>query len=233
MNSARAGHGRARRAADGLNMTQALSIALSKGRILEEGLPLLARAGITPAEDPLSSRKLVLATNLPDVRLVIIRAADVPTYVQFGAADLGIAGKDVLMEYEGDGLYELMDLKIARCRLMVAEPANLAARDDPKLWTRVRVATKYVNLTRRHFAAKGIQTDIIKLYGSMELAPLVGLSDRIVDLVSSGNTLKANGLVEVEHIADVSAWLVANKASMKMKHARLKALVDRLAQAVG
>src|SRR3990170_577873 len=233
MHSARAGHGRARRAADGLNMTQALNIALSKGRILEEGLPLLARAGITPAEDPLSSRKLVLATNLPDVRLVIIRAADVPTYVQFGAADLGIAGKDVLMEYEGDGLYELMDLKIARCRLMVAEPANLAARDDPKLWTRVRVATKYVNLTRRHFAAKGIQTDIIKLYGSMELAPLVGLSDRIVDLVSSGNTLKANGLVEVEHIADVSAWLVANKASMKMKHARLKALVDRLAQAVG
>jgi ATP phosphoribosyltransferase len=210
-----------------------LNIALSKGRILEEGLPLLARAGIVPTEDPRTSRRLILDTSLPDVKLTVIRAADVPTYVQFGAADLGVAGKDVLMEYEGDGLYELMDLKIARCRLMVAEPARLAARDDPKLWTRVRVATKYVNITRRHFAAKGIQTDIIKLYGSMELAPLVGLSDRIVDLVSSGNTLKANGLVEVEHIADVSAWLVANKASMKMKHAPLKALIDRLAQAAG
>jgi ATP phosphoribosyltransferase len=209
-----------------------LNIALSKGRILEEGLPLLARAGVVPAEDPLKSRKLILDTNLPGVKLTIIRAADVPTYVQFGAADLGIAGKDVLMEYEGDGLYELLDLGISRCRLMVAEPAQLASRDDPRLWTRVRVATKYVNITRRHFAAKGIQTDIIKLYGSMELAPLVGLSDRIVDLVDTGNTLKANGLVEVEHIADISAWLVANKASMKMKHAPLKALVDRLAAAL-
>jgi ATP phosphoribosyltransferase len=209
-----------------------LNIALSKGRILEEGLPLLARAGVKPVEDPLKSRKLILDTNLPDVKLTIIRAADVPTYVQFGAADLGIAGKDVLMENEGDGLYELLDLGISRCRLMVAEPAALASRDDPASWTRVRVATKYVNITRRHFAAKGIQTDIIKLYGSMELAPLVGLSDRIVDLVDTGNTLKANGLVEVEHIADISAWLVANKASMKMKHAALKALVDRLAAAV-
>src|SRR3990170_7392667 len=214
-------------------MPTVLNIALSKGRILEEGLPLLERAGIRPTENPLKSRKLILDTNLPDVKLTVIRAADVRTYVQFGAADLGIAGKDVLMEYDGDGLYELLDLKIARCRMMVAEPASLAARDDPESWTRVRVATKYVKTTQRHFAAKGIQTDIIKLYGSMELAPLVGLSDRIVDLVSSGNTLKANGLVEVEHIADVSAWLVANKASMKMKHARLKALVDRLAQAVG
>src|SRR3989304_3634552 len=177
-------------------MSTVLNIALSKGRILEEGLPLLERAGIRPSENPLQSRKLILDPNLPGVKLTIIRAADVPTYVQFGAADLGIAGKDVLMEYEGDGLYELMDLKIARCRLMVAEPANLAARDDPKLWTRVRVATKYVNLTRRHFAAKGIQTDIIKLYGSMELAPLVGLSDRIVDLVDTGKTLKGNGLGE-------------------------------------
>jgi ATP phosphoribosyltransferase len=213
-------------------MSATLNIALSKGRILEEGLPLLARAGITPAEDPLKSRKLILDTNLPEVKLTIIRASDVPTYVQFGAADLGIAGKDVLMEYEGDGLYELLDLRIARCRLMVAEPAGLAARDDPKAWTRVRVATKYVNITRRHFAAKGIQTDIIKLYGSMELAPLVGLSDRIVDLVSSGNTLKANGLVEVEHVADISAWLVANKAAMKMKQAPLKALVQRITAAV-
>jgi len=209
-----------------------LNIALSKGRILEESLPLLARAGVKPVEDPLTSRKLILDTNLPDVKLTVIRAADVPTYVQFGAADLGIAGKDVLMEYDGDGLYELLDLKIARCRMMVAEPASLAARDDPESWTRVRVATKYVKTTQRHFAAKGIQTDIIKLYGSMELAPLVGLSDRIVDLVASGQTLKANGLVEVERIADISAWLVANKAALKMKRAPLKALVDRIAGAV-
>jgi ATP phosphoribosyltransferase len=211
----------------------ALNLALSKGRILEEVLPLLARAGITPREDPLTSRKLVFDTNDVGLKLVVIRAADVPTYVEFGAADLGIAGRDVLMEYDGDSLYQLMDLKIARCRLSVAEPSNLAARDDPRSWTRVRVATKYPNVTRKHFAAKGIQTDIIKLYGSMELAPLVGLSDRIVDLVSSGNTLKANGLVEVEHIADVSAWLVANRASMKMKREAMKRVVDRLAQVAG
>jgi len=212
-------------------MTESLKIALSKGRILEEGLPLLAKAGITPREDPAKSRKLILDTNLDNVQLVIIRASDVPTYVQYGAADLGIAGKDVLMEYGGDGLYELLDLKIAACRMMVAEPAKLAQQDDPKKWTRLRIATKYPAITRRHFAAKGIQTDIIKLYGSMELAPLVGLSDRIVDLVGTGKTLKANGLVEVEHIADISAWLVANKASMKMKHAAVKGLVDRLAGA--
>jgi ATP phosphoribosyltransferase len=213
-------------------MTASVTIALSKGRILEESLPLLARAGVTPAEDPLKSRKLIIDTNQPDVKLVIIRAADVPTYVRWGAADLGVAGKDVLMEYDGAGVYELLDLKIARCRLMVAEPATLASRDDPQKWTRLRIASKYVNITQRHFAAKGIQTDIIKLYGSMELAPLVGLSDRIVDLVSSGGTLKANGLVEVEHLADISAWLVANKAAMKMKHKRLKALIDRIATAV-
>lgn len=213
-------------------MTTMLNIALSKGRILDEGLPLLARAGIRPNEDPHKSRKLIFDTNLPGVKLIIIRAADVPTYVQFGAADLGIAGKDVLMEYDGDGLYELMDLNIARCRLMVAEPASLASSDDPRSWTRLRIATKYVKSTQRHFAAKGIQTDIIKLYGSMELAPLVGLSDRIVDLVDTGNTLKANGLVEVEHIADISAWLVANRASMKMKHQALKALIGQLEQAI-
>ena len=213
-------------------MSTVLNIALSKGRILEEGLPLLERAGIRPSENPLKSRKLILDTNLPEVKLTIIRAADVPTYVQFGAADLGIAGKDVLMEYEGDGLYELLDLKIARCRMMVAEPKSLASRDDPDSWTRLRIATKYVKTTQRHFAAKGIQTDIIKLYGSMELAPLVGLSDRIVDLVDTGNTLKANGLAEVEHIADISAWLVANRASMKMKQQALKSLVNRLEQAV-
>jgi ATP phosphoribosyltransferase len=213
-------------------MSTVLNIALSKGRILEEGLPLLERAGIRPSENPLKSRKLILDTNLPEVKLTIIRAADVPTYVQFGAADLGIAGKDVLMEYEGDGLYELLDLRIARCRMMVAEPRSLASRDDPDSWTRLRIATKYVKTTQRHFAAKGIQTDIIKLYGSMELAPLVGLSDRIVDLVDTGNTLKANGLAEVEHIADISAWLVANRASMKMKQQALKSLVAKLEQAV-
>ncbi len=214
-------------------MDGGLKIALSKGRILEESLPLLERAGIVATENPLSSRKLILDTNAPDVKLVVIRAADVPTYVRFGAADLGIAGKDVLLEGEGDGLYELLDLGISRCRLVVAEPAGLATRDDPKSWTRVRVATKYVNLTRRHFAAKGIQTDIIKLYGSMELAPLVGLSERIVDLVDTGNTLRANGLTEIERIADISAWLVANKASMKMKRETLKGLADRIAAAVG
>ena len=213
-------------------MAESIKIALSKGRILEESLPLLARAGIEPVENPLKSRKLIIDTNVPGTQIVIIRAADVPTYVQFGAADLGIAGRDVLMEHDGHDLYELLDLKIARCRLVVAEPVGLAARDDPKSWTRVRVATKYVNITRRHFAAKGIQTDIIKLYGSMELAPLVGLSDRIVDLVETGNTLKANGLAEIEKLADISAWLVGNQASMKMKHTTLKALVERFRQAV-
>jgi ATP phosphoribosyltransferase len=211
----------------------ALNLALSKGRILEEILPLLARAGIVPVQDPLTSRKLVFDTNDADLKLTVIRAADVPTYVEFGAADFGVSGSDVLTEYDSESLYQLMDLKIARCRLSVAEPANLAASDDPRNWTRVRVATKYPNITRKHFAAKGVQTDIIKLYGSMELAPLVGLSDRIVDLVSTGKTLKENGLVEVEHIADVSAWLVANRASMKMKRDAMKRVLDRLAKAVG
>jgi len=210
-----------------------ITIALSKGRILEDSLPLLAAAGIAPVEDPLKSRKLIIETSAPGVKLVVIRAADVPTYVQWGAADLGVAGRDVLMESEGNGLYELLDLKIARCRLMVAEPQGLAAHDDPRTWTRLRIATKYVNITRRHFAAKGIQTDIIKLYGSMELAPLVGLADRIVDLVSTGKTLKANGLAEIEHIADISAWLVANKAAMKMKYRPMQDLIERLAKAVG
>jgi ATP phosphoribosyltransferase len=209
-----------------------LTIALSKGRILKDTLPLLANAGIELLEDPDVSRKLILDTTQDNVKIVAIRAADVPTYVEFGAADLGVAGKDVLMENNGGDLYELLDLGIARCRLAVAEPAGLAKVDNPANWRRLRIATKYVNITRRHFAAKGIQTDIIKLYGSMELAPLAGLSDRIVDLVSTGNTLKANGLVEVEHIADISTRLVANKASMKMKQADIKNLVDQLATAV-
>lgn len=212
-------------------MSKSLTIALSKGRILEETLPLLERAGVVLADD-INSRKLILNTNRPDVKLVIIRASDVPTYVQFGAADLGVAGKDVLMESDGADLYELLDLGIARCHLAVAEPKNLADQDDPQKWTRLRIATKYVNITRRHFAAKGIQTDIIKLYGSMELAPLAGLSDRIVDLVSTGATLKANGLVEVEHIADISSRLVANKAAMKMKSVLVKELVAGLRSAV-
>jgi len=205
-------------------MTDSLTIAISKGRILDETLPLLAAAGIEPLEDPRTSRKLIFDTSQNNIKLVVIRAADVPTFVEFGAADLGVSGKDVLMEHDGD-LYELLDLGIARCRLMVAEPAAMAASDDPANWSRLRIATKYVRIARRFFAAKGIQTEIIKLYGSMELAPLVGLADRIVDLVDTGNTLKANNLVEVEHIADISSWLVGNTASMKLKHELMKSTI--------
>jgi ATP phosphoribosyltransferase len=204
-----------------------LTIALSKGRIFQQTLPLLAQAGIMPLEDPDTSRKLILATNQARARLVIIRASDVPTYVQYGAADLGVAGKDVLMEHGGEGLYEPLDLKIARCRMMVA------GIPDADLGTgRLRVATKYVRSAERHFAAQGKQVEIIKLYGSMELAPLVHLSDLIVDLVESGNTLKANGLVPLQHIADISSRLVVNKASWKMKHAAVMALLGALREAV-
>ncbi len=204
-----------------------ITIALSKGRIFKETLPLLAAARITPLDDPETSRKLILSTSQPNVRLVIIRATDVPTYVQWGAADLGVAGKDVLMEHGGEGLYEPLDLRIARCRMMVAgvKDATLGAR-------RLRIATKYVRSTRRHFAAQGKQVEVIKLYGSMELAPLVGLADLIVDLVESGSTLKANGLVPLEHIADISSRLVVNKASWKMKHPTVMGLVETLRQAV-
>jgi ATP phosphoribosyltransferase len=212
-------------------MTESLTIALSKGRILDETLPLLAVAGIEPLDDPRTSRKLIFDTNRANIKLVIIRAADVPTFVEFGAADLGVSGKDVLMEYAGD-LFELLDLGIARCRLMVAEPAEIAANDDPANWSRLRIATKYVRIARRFFAAKGIQTEIIKLYGSMELAPLVGLADRIVDLVDTGNTLKANNLVEVEHIADISSWLVGNSASMKLKHELMQSTIAAIAAAL-
>jgi ATP phosphoribosyltransferase len=212
-------------------MTDSLTIALSKGRILDETLPLLAAAGIEPVDDPRKSRKLIFDTNQQDIKLVIIRAADVPTFVEFGAADLGVSGKDVLMEHEGD-LFELLDLGIASCRLMVAEPAEIAANDDPANWSRLRIATKYVRTARRFFAAKGVQTEIIKLYGSMELAPLVGLADRIVDLVDTGNTLRANNLVEVEHIADISSWLVGNTASMKLKHERMQATVAAIEKAL-
>ncbi|HRD66949.1 MAG TPA: ATP phosphoribosyltransferase [Candidatus Competibacter sp.] len=207
-------------------MTAPLTIALSKGRIFKETLPLLAAAGIVPADDPETSRKLILDTDQADVKLVIIRATDVPTYVQYGAADLGVAGKDVLMEHGGEGLYEPLDLRIARCRLMVA------GRPDhrPRL-SRPRIATKFVNTTRRYFADQGRQVEIIKLYGSMELAPLVGLADYIVDVVDTGNTLKANGLAPLEHIADISSRLIVNKAAMKMKHARIKTIMKRMAAA--
>ncbi|MCP5153902.1 MAG: ATP phosphoribosyltransferase [Ectothiorhodospiraceae bacterium] len=205
-----------------------LTLALSKGRILDDTLPLLAGLGIVPEVDPESSRKLVLGTNHPDLRLLVLRAQDVPTFVEHGAADLGVAGKDVLMEHGAAGLYEPLDLGIARCRIMVA-----ARADAPPIVGRPRVATKYPMIARRHFAAKGVQVEVIKLYGSMELAPLVGLADRIVDLVDTGKTLEANGLVEVEHIADISSRLVVNKASMKMKHAAVRDLISRLAGAVG
>jgi ATP phosphoribosyltransferase len=208
-------------------MSEQLTLALSKGRIFTETLPLLAHAGIEPLDDPDSSRKLILDTNHADVKLVIIRASDVPTYVQYGAADLGVAGKDVLMEHGGEGLYEPLDLCIARCRLMVAgrEPWSEQAQ-------RLRIATKYVNSTRRYFAEQGHQVEIIKLYGSMELAPLVGLADLIVDVVDTGNTLKANGLRPLEKIADISSRLVVNKASMKRKHARVQRFIEQLAEAV-
>jgi ATP phosphoribosyltransferase len=207
-------------------MTETLTIALSKGRIFKETLPLLKHAGIEPLDDPETSRKLILDTNRPEVKLVIIRATDVPTYVQYGAADLGVAGKDVLMEHGGEGLYEPLDLNIARCRMMVAGPENAPVN------SRLRIATKYVNCAREYFAARGQQVEIIKLYGSMELAPLVGLADRIVDLVDTGNTLKANGLAPLEHMADISSRLIVNKASMKMKHDHVKAFIDRMEEAV-
>ncbi|MEW8029809.1 MAG: ATP phosphoribosyltransferase [Candidatus Thiodiazotropha sp.] len=204
-----------------------ITIALSKGRIFNQSLPLLAHAGIEPADDPDTSRKLILDTNHELVKLVIIRATDVPTYVEYGAADLGIAGKDVLMEHGGDGLYEPLDLKIAQCRMMTAGYPDRQQNNG-----RLRIATKYVKSAQRFFATQGEQVEIIKLYGSMELAPIVGLSDLIVDLVESGNTLKANGLVPLEHIADISSRLVVNKASWKMKHGLVMQLIDAFRDAV-
>ncbi len=208
--------------------TDALTIALSKGRILQEALPLLARIGIEPRDDPNESRKLIFLTNQAHVSLLVVRAADVPTYVEYGAADVGIAGRDVLLEYQGEGLYEPLDLGIARCRLVVAAP--VAAPE--KLPRRVRVATKYVESTRRYYAERGEQVDIIKLSGAMELAPLVGLADKIVDLADTGNTLKAHGLAPLDTIAEISARLVVNKAAMKMKHREIKLLIQRFAEAV-
>jgi ATP phosphoribosyltransferase len=207
-----------------------ITIALSKGRIFKETLPLLAHAGIEPVDDPESSRKLILDTNRDEVKLLILRATDVPTYVQYGAADLGVAGKDVLLEHGGEGLYEPVDLKIACCKLMTA--GRKGEQDLVNPGRRLRVATKYVNSTRRFYASKGEQVEIIKLYGSMELAPLVGLADRTVDVVDTGNTLKANGLEPFEHIADISSRLILNKAAMKMKHGPMKMLIDQIAEAV-
>ncbi|MDO9161218.1 MAG: ATP phosphoribosyltransferase [Methylococcaceae bacterium] len=199
-----------------------LTIAVSKGRIYEEALPLLKEAGITPLDDPEKSRKLILQTTRDDVQLVIIRATDVPTFVEYGAADLGIAGKDVLLEHGAESLYEPLDLKIACCKLMTA-----THKDAPEITGRVRVATKYVKTAQRYFASLGIQAEIIKLYGSMELAPLVGLADCIVDLVDTGNTLKANGLEPRDLIMNISSRLVVNKAAMKMKHQAIAALLEQ------
>ena len=209
-----------------------ITIALSKGRIFDETLPLLAAAGIVPSENPEKSRKLIIPTNRPEVRVVIVRASDVPTYVQYGAADLGIAGKDVLLEHGGSGLYQPLDLNIAKCRMCVAVPAGFDYAAAVRRGARLRVATKYVHTAREHFDAKGVHVDLIKLYGSMELAPLAGLADAIVDLVSSGSTLKANNLVEVEEIMPISSRLILNQAALKVKRGLLQPVVEAFAQAV-
>lgn len=212
-------------------MTQQLTLALSKGRIFDETLPLLKEAGLVVTEDPEKSRKLILSTNDPGVRVIIVRATDVPTYVQYGAADLGVAGKDVLLEHGGEGLYQPIDLNIGKCRMSVAVPAGFDYDNAVRQGARLRVATKFVRTAREHFAAKGVHVDLIKLYGSMELAPLVGLSDAIVDLVSSGSTLRANNLVEVEHIMDISSRLVVNQAALKLKRERLLPILQVLERA--
>ena len=210
-----------------------ITLALSKGRIFDEIMPLLAAAGIVPAENPETSRKLIIGTNLPDVRVVIVRASDVPTYVQYGGADMGITGKDTLLEHGSQGLYQPLDLQIAKCRISVAVRSDFDYQSAVKKGSRLTVATKYVAIAREFFASKGVHVDLIKLYGSMELAPLVGLADAIVDLVSTGNTLKANHLVEVEHIMDISSRLVVNQAALKLKQAQLRPIIDAFAAAVG
>ena len=207
-----------------------IGIALSKGRILEETGPLLARVGLSPREDPERSRKLVISTARRDVRLIIVRAADTPTYVAHGAADLGIAGKDVLAEHGGEGLYQPLDLGIARCRMMVAVRKGFDYAGAVRQGARLRVATKYLQTTRAFFAAKGVHVDLIRLYGSMELAPILGLADAIVDLVSTGKTLKANNLVAVEEIMPVSARLIVNQAALKTRRAQLQPLIDGFAR---
>lgn len=214
-----------------------ITLALSKGRIFEETLPLLAAAGIQVLEDPEKSRKLILPTNRDDVRVVLVRATDVPTYVQHGGADIGVAGKDILIEHAGsldgsDGLYQPLDLNIAKCRMSVAVRADFDYEAAVKQGARIRVATKYTSIAREHFANKGVHVDLIKLYGSMELAPLTGLADAIVDLVSTGNTLKANKLVEVEEIMQISSRLVVNQASLKLKREALRSLINAFESAI-
>jgi ATP phosphoribosyltransferase len=209
-----------------------ITIALSKGRIFEETTPLLAAAGIVAQEDPETSRKLILSTNRADVRLIIVRASDVPTYVKYGAADLGIAGKDILNEHDGRGIYQPLDLKIARCKMMVAVREDFDYFGSIRRGARLKVVTKYVKTAREHFADKGMHVDLIKLYGSMELGPLVGLADAIVDLVSTGNTLRANNLKAVEEVADISSRLIVNQASLKLNRAALQPIIDAFASAV-
>jgi ATP phosphoribosyltransferase len=204
-----------------------ITLALTKGRVLKETLPLLELAGIVPAEDVFSSRKLVFSTNEKNVRLLLLRGSDVPTYVQYGAADIGVTGKDLLLEHQGGGYYEPLDLGIARCRLMTAVPVGVSSSQG-----RLRVATKYVNIARQFYAQKGTQADLIKLYGAMELAPILDLADEIVDIVDTGNTLKANGLQSRHKIADISARLIVNKATMKTKYSDVQAIVDSLSQVV-
>ena len=209
-----------------------ITLALSKGRIFDETLPLLAAAGIEVLEDPEKSRKLILPTNQPDVRVVLVRATDVPTYVQYGGADLGVTGKDTLIEHGAQGLYQPLDLQIAKCRVSVAVRNDFDYQQAVRQGGRLRVATKYTSIARDFFASKGVHVDMIKLYGSMELAPLTGLADAIVDLVSTGNTLKANDLVEVEPIMEISSRLVVNQASLKLKQAPLRKIIDAFASAI-
>jgi ATP phosphoribosyltransferase len=209
-----------------------MTLALSKGRIFDETLPLLAAAGIEVLEDPEKSRKLILSTNQDDVRVVLVRATDVPTYVQYGGADLGVTGKDTLLEHGGQGLYQPLDLRIAKCRMSVAVRADFDYASAVRQGSRLKVATKYVGIAREFFAAKGVHVDLIKLYGSMELAPLTGLADAIVDLVSTGSTLKANHLVEVERIMDISSRLVVNQAALKLKQAPIRRIIDAFSQAI-
>jgi ATP phosphoribosyltransferase len=209
-----------------------ITLALSKGRIFDETLPLLEAAGIKVLEDPEKSRKLIIGTNRPDVRVVLVRATDVPTYVQYGGADIGVTGKDTLIEHGGQGLYQPLDLQIAKCRMSVAVRAGFDYEAAVKQGSRLKVATKFVSIARDFFATKGVHVDLIKLYGSMELAPLTGLADAIVDLVSSGNTLKANHLVEVERIMDISSHLVVNQVALKLKQAPIRAIIDAFASAI-
>jgi ATP phosphoribosyltransferase len=213
-------------------MNSMITLALSKGRIFDETLPLLQAAGIEVSEDPEKSRKLIIGTNQPNVRVVLVRATDVPTYVQYGGADIGVTGKDTLIEHGGDGLYQPLDLQIAQCRMSVATRADFDYDSAVKQGSRIRVATKFTRIASEHFATKGVHVDLIKLYGSMELAPLTGLADAIVDLVSSGNTLRANHLVEVEKIMHISSRLVVNQASLKLKREPIRAIIEAFASAI-